>query len=64
MLYWVLTPKPTLRRRCPVWRGTCQSLHPNEQSEKEPSISNRMEIHLQLLEKRNTECFHKGTVCL
>lgn len=57
MLYWVLTPKPTLRRWCPVWRGTCQSLNTNEQSEKEQSISNWMEIHLQLSEKRNTECF-------
>lgn len=64
MLYWVLMPKPTLRRWCPVWRGTCQSLHTNEQSEREQSISNWIEIHLQLSEKWNTERFRKGTVCL
>lgn len=64
MLYWVLMPKPTLRRWCPVSRGTCQSLHTNEQSEKEQSVSSWMEIHLQLSEKRNAGCFCEDTVCL
>lgn len=48
MLYWVLTRKPTHRRRCPVWRVTCQSLQANELSEKQQSVSSWIEIHLQI----------------